>query len=166
MAFIVHCEKKIFRSFGKELPCAIGKNGYSQNKTEGDGKTPLGIFPLRRVWYRKDRVILPPLKIAAREILPQDGWCDDPSDARYNLRVALPYAARHENLWREDGAYDLFVEIGYNDDPVIPGKGSAIFLHCEVDGFKPTEGCVALKKEDLIGILPQLDADSRIDIRA
>ena len=99
-----------------------------------------------------------------RAIAIADGWCDDPGDAAYNRPVALPYKARAERLWREDGLYDLVVLLGYNDDPVVPGKGSAIFLHIARDDYGPTEGCVALSRADLLEVLKTADAGSRVVI--
>jgi hypothetical protein len=93
---------------------------------------------------------------------PQDGWCDDPAAAAYNRPVRLPYAASAERLWREDGIYDLIVPLGYNDDPVVPGAGSAIFLHVAHPDYAPTEGCVALAPADLMRVLGSADTGSRV----
>jgi L,D-peptidoglycan transpeptidase YkuD (ErfK/YbiS/YcfS/YnhG family) len=84
---------------------------------------------------------------------PTDGWCDAPDDENYNRLVALPYGGHAEELWRKEFVYDLLAVIGYNDDPVIPGGGSAIFLHLAVADFTPTEGCVALAANDLESLL-------------
>ncbi|MFO1112843.1 MAG: L,D-transpeptidase family protein [Rhodospirillales bacterium] len=134
--------------------CALGRGGITAGKREGDGATPAGRFPLREVYYRPDRLRPPPgcgLPVAA--IDPGLGWCDDPADAAYNHPVRLPFAASHEDMWREDGLYDLLAVVGCNDDPVIPGRGSAIFLHVARPDFAPTEGCVALALDDLIALL-------------
>ena len=93
------------------------------------------------------------------------GWCDDASDPGYNKPVRLPSKARHERLWREDGLYDLIVPLGYNDDPAVPGLGSAIFLHCARPDYGPTEGCVAVARADLLVLLPSCGPATRIDIR-
>ena len=81
------------------------------------------------------------------------GWCDDSADAEYNRQVRLPFHARHEILWREDYLYDLIVELGFNDDPVIAGRGSAIFLHVAREDYAPTEGCVACALPDLMELV-------------
>src|SRR6185312_8513924 len=99
-------------------------------------------------------------------IAPQDGWCDDPADTVYNRPVHLPYRARAERLWREDGIYDLIVPLGYNDAPAVPGLGSAIFLHVARPDFGPTEGCVALARADLLALLADADGRSRVVVAA
>ncbi len=138
---------------GNEVRCAIGRGGITSEKKEGDGATPAGLFPLRRVMYRPDRMAAPETKLPLRALTPEDGWCDDPQDAAYNRLVSLPFSAGHERLWRDDYIYDVIVELGYNDDPVAPGLGSAIFMHVAAPGYGPTEGCVALGLKDLLALL-------------
>ena len=91
-----------------------------------------------------------------------DGWCDDPNSTSYNTLVRLPFSYRHEILWRDDSIYDVIVQLGYNDNPVIPGKGSAIFLHVAKPGYSPTEGCVALSIEDLLYILKTAEPETQL----
>ncbi len=152
---------------GKSYPCAIGKSGVARGdeKTEGDGKTPTGIFPCLQLFYRKDRLALPALRLPASVISEQDGWCDDPTRPEYNQHVLIPFLGRCEKLWREDAAYNIIVVLGYNINPIIRGKGSAIFLHCAHENFDATEGCVAITQDALLEILPQISADTAIDIR-
>jgi len=145
--------------------CAIGKGGFAADKKEGDGATPLGFFPMRECWYRADRMNTPVTKLPLKIIHPDDGWCDDPKSPDYNRHVKLPFAPSHEKLWRDDGVYDLIVPLGYNDDPVVPGRGSAIFMHIAKPNYLPTEGCVALAKNDLLDLLPQLDAQTLVIIK-
>jgi L,D-peptidoglycan transpeptidase YkuD (ErfK/YbiS/YcfS/YnhG family) len=143
-----------FARFGDHVVrCVLGRGGRSHDKREGDGATPIGRWRLRALLYRADRLAMPVTGLDCRAIGPADGWCDDPADARYNQPVRLPYAGRTESLWRSDHVYDLIVPLGYNDDPVVPGLGSAIFLHCARHDFAPTEGCVALGQEDLLRYL-------------
>lgn len=151
---------------GKAYRCALGRSGVTKTseKKEGDGATPAGTHALRELWYRADRLPRPTCALRIREIHPNDGWCDDPGHPSYNTHVRLPFPAGHETLWREDEAYDLIVPLGYNDDPVIPGKGSAIFLHVAKTGYAPTAGCVALKRHDLLEILASIDPDTRMAI--
>lgn len=138
--------------------CALGRAGLSSDKREGDGATPIGRFPLRRVLYRADRVILPALSLPAAPIDPGDGWCDDPASPDYNRQVRLPCAARHEHLWRLDSLYDIVVVLGHNDDPPVAGAGSAIFLHVASADYRPTEGCVAVARDDLLALLAECRA--------
>lgn len=148
----------------KEYRCALGRGGILDNKKEGDGATPAGSFPLREVYYRADRAIEPETIFPTHAISENDGWCDDPSDSNYNRFVKLPHTARHEKLWREDNIYDVIVVVGYNDDPPIPGKGSAIFIHVARPELTPTDGCIALAEEDLLEILKTVDQETLISI--
>lgn len=149
------------------VPCALGRGGVRADKREGDGATPLGTFPLRRLWYRAGRLGAPVMcGLPTRAIRREDGWCDDPTSPEYNRPVTLPHAARHERLWRDDSLYDLVVELGYNDDPVVPGAGSAIFLHVARPDYGPTEGCVAVARADLLRLLSGTGPDARLRIAA
>lgn len=287
---------------GKTYHCAIGKGGFSDDKKEGDGCTPLGIFPLRELWCRADKIKKPKTNLPIKIIKQDDGWCDDVNSPDYNKHILLPiprgegkynYASqklidfsrvlikkptspeaklwsvlrnrqingfkfrrqhpiehyiadfycegmnliidlegesnftsygknrdairskylqekgyqiirfsnseirenfeavlhsiyaitteialtlttsqsdreqvpRHENLWRDDDVYDLIIPIGYNDSPIAAGKGSAIFIHVARENYEPTEGCVALKLEDLLRILPFFSTKTLIEIK-
>ena len=140
---------------GRRVRCAFGRSGViaAGDKREGDGKTPLGDWPLRRVLYRADHGGAPQTALETRAIMPDEGWCDAPADPSYNQPVRLPYPASAEKLWRDDRLYDLVVVLGHNDDPVEPGMGSAIFLHLASHDYRPTEGCVALRRPDLEALL-------------
>jgi len=128
--------------------------------------TPAGRFPLLRAFYRADRLAAPATALPLAALAASDGWVDDPRDPRYNTQVTLPYPASHERLWRDDALYDLIVVIGYNTGPVVPGKGSAIFLHCARPDFSPTEGCIAVARDALASLLGLLGPGSTITIRA
>lgn len=141
---------------GERYRCSLGKAGLTGSKREGDHKTPVGSFPLKACWYRADRLEKPQTGLPLREIQPDDGWCDDVASADYNQPVKLPFPASHEELWREDEKYDVIVTLGYNDTPLIPGKGSAIFFHVAPDDYPPTEGCVGLKRADLLKVLSEV----------
>ncbi len=147
------------------FPCALGRAGILDPKREGDGGTPAGRFPLRRLLYRADRVARIETRLAAAHIEPVDGWCDDPADPAYNRPVTLPYPARHERLWLDSDLYDLVVIIGHNDDPVVPGAGSAVFLHVARADWGPTEGCVAFRRADLLTLLARLGPGDAVAIR-
>ncbi len=132
---------------------AFGRGGVRVHKQEGDGATPAGLLPLRRVLYRADRVARPRSAVPAMPLAPHDGWCDDPSHADYNRPVRLPHDGRHEALWRTDSVYDIIGVLGWNDAPVVRGLGSAIFLHGARPDFAPTEGCIALALPNLSTLL-------------
>ena len=149
---------------GRITPCAVGRGGVRGEKREGDGVTPAGVWPIRRILFRPDRLAPPRTKLPAAPIQPQDGWCDDPADPNSNEPVTLPYEASHEEMWREDGLYDLVAILGYNDDPPEPGRGSAIFLHVARPDYGPTEGCVALALPDLLMLLEQAGPEAALHI--
>ena len=132
---------------------ALGRGGVRADKSEGDGATPLGLLPLRRVLYRADRIAIPRAAVPREPIAPADGWCDDPADPAYNRMIRLPHSASHEELWRPDGLYDIIGVLGWNDAPPRPGRGSAIFLHVATRDFAPTAGCIALALADLRAVL-------------
>ncbi|MEW5703981.1 MAG: L,D-transpeptidase family protein [Pseudomonadota bacterium] len=146
------------------LRCALGRAGVQTDKREGDGATPVGVFPLRRVLYRPDRLKKPETRLPLAALRPQDGWCDAPDHPDYNRPVTFPFAASAEALWREDALYDLVLIPGFNDSPVVPGKGSAIFVHLAGAGYAATEGCVAFDLADLQQILRQADTHARLCI--
>lgn len=157
---------KVFTAFsdgrfdlgGRTVRCALGKGGVVpvSEKREGDGATPLGLWPVRRILYRPDKVAKPLSALQVSAIARDDGWCDESRDQNYNRPVKLPYPASHERLWRKDDLYDLVLVLGYNDDPVRPGKGSAIFLHVARANYSPTLGCIALAKPNVRVLLATL----------
>jgi L,D-peptidoglycan transpeptidase YkuD (ErfK/YbiS/YcfS/YnhG family) len=145
--------------------CALGRAGIAASKVEADGATPVGRFPLRRLYYRADRIAAPKTGLPVSVIGEGDGWCDDPACASYNSLVALPHTGSHEYLCRDDGLYDIVVQIGHNDDPAVPGLGSGIFLHVAAADYAPTEGCVALAIDDLRSVIADCDTRSVIAIQ-
>lgn len=149
------------------MRCAIGRAGIRDAavKREGDGATPTGLWPFRRALYRADRLDAPRTVLDLAPITPEDGWCDDPAHPEYNRQVRLPFDASHERLWREDALYDLIVVLGYNDEAPVAGAGSAIFLHVATDDYAPTEGCVALARDDLLAMVEGCAKNETIDIR-
>ncbi len=142
---------------GWQARAVLGAGGIRIRKQEGDGATPAGVLPLRRVLYRADRLPRPRAAVPVSPLAPQDGWCDDPTNSAYNRPVRLPYAARHEALWRTDAVYDVIGVLGWNDAPPVRGPGtapgSAIFLHLARPDRAPTAGCIALDRADLIALL-------------
>ena len=137
----------------KILPCQVGRNGFTNIKFEGDGCTPTGNWHLLTVYYRPDRLAFPKTLLPVVAITPDMGWSDDPSDPSYNLEVKLPYNFSHESLWRDDCLYDIFITTSHNSSPVIPGQGSAIFIHQMHENKTPTAGCLALQLTDLNHII-------------
>jgi L,D-peptidoglycan transpeptidase YkuD (ErfK/YbiS/YcfS/YnhG family) len=150
----------------RAMRCAVGRTGITADKRESDGATPAGLLAMRRVFFRPDREPPPATKLPSAPLDPADGWCDAPDDAQYNCLVRLPYRARAEALWRADAVYDLIVVLGWNDAPVVKGRGSAIFLHLARPDFAPTDGCIALARSDLLTVLAAADAASRVVVGA
>jgi L,D-peptidoglycan transpeptidase YkuD (ErfK/YbiS/YcfS/YnhG family) len=146
---ILHCGDDRFRA-------AIGVGGIGVKRSEGDGVTPIGVFPPRLVLYRADRLACPITTLPLAKIEADDGWCDAPLDPLYNRRVKRPYGASTEALWRDDRLYDLIVILGFNDAPVVPGAGSAIFLHVAHTDYSHTQGCVAVSFADALAALAQV----------
>jgi L,D-peptidoglycan transpeptidase YkuD (ErfK/YbiS/YcfS/YnhG family) len=147
------------------FPVALGRSGVVSRKREGDGGTPRGILPLRRLWFRRDKVRRPRTALPLQPIRKTDLWCDAPGDRNYNRHVRAPYAASHEEMRRTDDVYDYVVELGWNDRPRISGRGSAIFMHLARPGFKPTAGCVALRRRDMERLLPFLGPETVMVVR-
>jgi L,D-peptidoglycan transpeptidase YkuD (ErfK/YbiS/YcfS/YnhG family) len=151
-----------------EAPCVFGKAGLvsAEGKREGDGASPIGVWPVRRVFYRADRLDAPETRLRLDPVMNEDGWCDAPDDPAYNRMVKRPYEASHEALVRDDGLYDLIVVLGHNDDPPVQGLGSAIFLHCRPDHDRGTLGCVAIPQTDLVRLVEALAPGDSIEICA
>jgi len=144
--------------------CALGSGGIVADKREGDGGTPTGIFAVRRLLYRHDRIGRPLTTLPAQPIQHAHGWCDDPASPHYNRQVRRPSAHGHEHLWRADGLYDLVLVIGHNDRPAVPGRGSAIFVHVARPDHAPTEGCIAFDIDDLLRIVARLKPGDAIHV--
>jgi L,D-peptidoglycan transpeptidase YkuD (ErfK/YbiS/YcfS/YnhG family) len=111
------------------------------------------VLPLRTVLYRPDRGDKPHAAVPLQPLSQADGWCDDPASPDYNRPVRLPIAASAEALWRDDAVYDIIGVLGWNDAPIQPGRGSAIFLHIAQPDYTPTEGCIALAPDHLRRVL-------------
>lgn len=152
------------RFAGRSLDFSVGAGGIDVKGGEGDGITPIGAFALRDVWYRADRLAVS-TALPCHVITPDDGWSDDPADAAYNQHIRLPYAPSHERLHRETGVYDVLAVMDYNLDPIVPGRGSAVFLHVWGGAGQPTAGCVALPRDDLLWVLAKWQADSRVIVQ-
>lgn len=150
---------------GGDAPAACGRAGVRSAKREGDGASPAGTFPLLSALYRPDRMAPPRTGLPLSPLQPDDWWVDDPADANYNRLVSLPYPAHGEAMWRDDGLYDIVVEVGYNVSPIVLGAGSAIFLHVAHADLSPTAGCIAVARNILIALMPLLAIGSTITIR-
>lgn len=152
----------------RQAPCALGRSGVraASQKREGDGASPAGVWPIRRLLYRPDKGPPPATALPAQAIARDDAWCDTPDDADYNRPIKLPHPGSFEKMWRDDHLYDLVVVLGHNDDPPKPFMGSCIFLHLAKPGYAPTEGCVAVSREDMEAFLARVKPGDTLEIRA
>ena len=144
--------------------CCIGKKGLTINKKEGDKKTPKGIFEIENLYFRKDRLEKPLTHLRCTKIKKDMGWCDDVNLPRkYNKLIKISKKLRHEKLKRKDSKYDLMIPIKYNFKKPIIGLGSCIFIHL-TKNYKPTDGCIAIKKKDFLIMLKLIKKSSKIKI--
>ena len=160
---IIHVKNKntlIIEDF--TFRCCIGKNGFNSNKKEGDYSTPKGLFSLKKLYFRKDRVGMPRCSLNKKNIEKNMAWCDDPKNKKYNEEIKTSNKNLKENLYRKDHKYDYIISINHNEKKT-PGKGSAIFIHL-TDNYKPTTGWVALKKKDFEILLKLIDKKTKIKI--
>ena len=145
------------------MKCAIGKKGIGRKKKEGDLITPKGQFRIKLILYRKDRV---KLKTKLKKVAIQKNmvWCDDPKSQRYNQLVKLPFNFRHEKLYKKENIYDIVLVLNFNMSPAKKNKGSAIFIHVAKKNYKKTEGCVAIRKSELLKIVGELETKTKVKI--
>ena len=162
MIIVKRSENLLFKNL--KFKCSLGKNGVTQNKVEGDKCTPSGIYRLKQVFYRADRIKKFTTNIKKIKIKKNMGWCDDSSSKKYNHLIKIPNKFSHEKLYRKDHIYDIIVVLNYNMNPVIKKKGSAIFMHIAKKNYSKTLGCIGLKKNDLLEILNKVKKDNKIKI--
>ena len=143
--------------------CSIGKNGLKKNKIEGDKSTPLGTFQLGDLYWRPDRVKKPETRLKCIPITKNMKWCNDENSKFYNKEFTKNIDIKHEKLFRKDYKYDFLIVTSYNRKKIIKNKGSAIFLHLTKD-YKPTAGCIALKKKDFLILLKLINKKTKIFI--
>jgi L,D-peptidoglycan transpeptidase YkuD (ErfK/YbiS/YcfS/YnhG family) len=162
MIIVKRSENLLFKKL--KFKCSLGKNGVTKNKVEGDKCTPSGVYRLKQVFYRADRIKKITTNLKKVKIKKNMGWCDDPSSERYNRLIKIPYKFSHERLYRKDHIYDIVVILNYNMNPVVKKRGSAIFMHITKKNYLKTLGCIALKKNDLLKILNKVKKDNIIKI--
>lgn len=151
---------------GRRFPCAIGKGGIRADKREGDGATPVGVFRLISAGYRADRLTAPMIALPLAAMGHADIWSDDPADGAYNHGFSARFHPfSHERMRRGDPLYDLIATTDHNWPDAVPGGGSAIFVHCWKGVRRPTAGCVAFRRRDLIWILERWTARSRLIVQ-
>jgi len=146
-----------------KVKCAIGKKGIGFKRKEGDLITPKGKFKIKFILYRADRV-----KVTSRlkkiAIKKDMGWCDDPNSKEYNKLIKLPFKYNYEKLYKKENIYDIVLVLNFNMNPVRKNKGSAIFIHISKNNYKKTQGCIAVKKYQLLKIIKKLKTDTSVTI--
>ena len=147
-----------------KFKCALGKAGIGNKKAEGDNITPIGIFRIVKIYYRKDRIKKITSNFRPIEISKDMCWCDDPKSKKYNQLIKLPTKYNNEKLFKKNNIYDLIIVLNYNMKPVIKNKGSAIFIHVAKKNYKKTAGCIALKKIDLINLVKEIKRNTKVHI--
>ena len=160
----IKLKRKYLYYLNHKIKCAIGKNGITKNKKEGDLKTPSGIFKLKKIFYRKDRIKFIKTPLKQDYIKKNIGWCDDPASIFYNKEIKYPFKSSAEKLWRKDNIYDVIIVLNYNFNPIIKNKGSAIFLHIRKKNYAPTKGCVAINKKDMMNLLVNIKSNTKLVI--
>ena len=148
-----------------KFKCALGKAGIRNKKKEGDNITPKGIYKIIKIYYRDDRIKKISSKFKLIKITKNMGWCDDPKSKKYNQLIKLPNKYSHEKLYKKNNTYDLLLVLDYNMKPIVKNKGSAIFIHVAKRNYKPTAGCIALKKKDLLKLTKIIKLSTKILIK-
>ena len=157
-------KNKILSYGNYKVKCAVGKRGIGIKFKEGDLITPKGIYRVKYVLYRKDRVGKIQTKLKKIIIRKNMGWCDDPRSKRYNKIIKLPSTFSHEKLYKKENIYDIVLVLNYNMSPIIKNKGSAIFIHISNNKYSSTQGCIAIKKKELLKLIDFIDKKTKIII--
>jgi L,D-peptidoglycan transpeptidase YkuD (ErfK/YbiS/YcfS/YnhG family) len=138
----------------------LGQNGVSETKREGDKATPAGAFGIQPVMYGVGPN--PGVRYRYRRVVCGDWWVEDPRSQFYNrfhhVRCGAkpPFRITSEDMSRSPVSYRHLAVIDFNTHPIVPGRGSGIFLHVSASGT-PTLGCVSLTRPQLVTALRWLD---------
>ena len=162
MHILIKNKKLIYNNY--RIKCAIGKRGIRKKKEEGDFITPIGLHKINYILYRKDRIKKLDTILKKLPIKKNMGWCDDSKSKKYNKLIKIPFTYSYEKLFRRENIYDIILVLNYNMNPIKKNKGSAIFIHIAKKGYKSTEGCVAIKKIELIKLLKNIRKNTKVKI--
>ena len=160
----IFINKKYLTYNNYKVKCAIGRRGIGKKQKEGDQITPKGIFRVKKILYRKDKVRRLPSRIKKISIEKNMGWCDDPLSKDYNKLIKYPFSYKSENLYKKNNIYDIILVLNFNMQPIKKNKGSAIFIHIAKNSFEPTEGCVAIKRVELKKLVNFITSKTKIII--
>ena len=160
----IYVSKKYLTYQNNKVKCAIGKKGIGKKQKEGDQITPRGTFRIKNILYRKDKINYLRSVIKKTPIKKNMGWCDDPKSKDYNKLIKYPFNFKSEKLYRSNNIYDIILVLDFNMHPIKKNKGSAIFIHISNDKYSPTQGCIAIKKKELLKIIEFIDKKTKIII--
>ena len=160
----IYISKKYLTYQNNKVKCAIGKKGIGRKQKEGDQITPRGIFRVKDILYRKDKINYLRSVIKKTQIKKNMGWCDDPKSKDYNKLIKYPFNYKSEKLYRSNNIYDIILVLDFNMHPIKKNKGSAIFIHISNNKYNPTQGCIAIKKKELLKLIDFIDKKTKIII--
>ncbi len=160
----IFINKKYLTYGNLKAKCALGKKGIGIKKKEGDLITPKGLFKIKKVFYRRDRLKYLDTKLSKNVITNKMGWCDDSKSKKYNQLIKYPFSFRSEKLYRKDNIYDIILILDFNMKPILKKRGSAIFLHVAKKDFSPTKGCIAISKINLKRLVGKINKRTKIKI--
>ena len=160
----IYVSKKYLTYQNNKVKCAIGKRGIGKKQKEGDQITPRGTFRIKNILYRKDKINYFKSVIKKTPIKKNMGWCDDPKSKDYNKLIKYPFNYKSEKLYRSNNIYDIILVLDFNMHPIKKNKGSAIFIHISNNKYSPTQGCIAIKKKELLKLIKFIDKKTKIFI--
>ena len=160
----IYVSKKYLTYQNNKVKCAIGKKGIGKKQKEGDQITPRGTFRVKSILYRKDKINYFKSVIKKTPIKKNMGWCDDPKSKDYNKLIKYPFNYKSEKLYRSKNIYDIILVLDFNMRPIKKNKGSAIFIHISNNKYSPTQGCIAIKKKELLKLIKFIDKKTKIFI--
>ena len=162
MHILIKNKNIIFDNY--RIKCAVGKRGINVKRKEGDFITPIGLYKIKYILYRKDKFKKLNTSLKKIPIKKNMGWCDDPKSKNYNKLISIPFNYSHEKLFKKENTYDIILVLNYNMKPIKKNKGSAIFIHIAKKNYKSTAGCVAVKKEHLMNLIKNIKRTTKIKI--
>ena len=160
----IYISKKYLTYQNNKVKCAIGKRGIGKKQKEGDQITPRGTFRIKNILYRKDKINYFRSVIKKTPIKKNMGWCDDPKSKDYNKLIKYPFNYKSEKLYRSNNIYDIILVLDFNMHPIRKNKGSAIFIHISNSKYSSTQGCIAIKKKELLKLIKFIDKKTKIII--
>lgn len=136
-------------------------------KTEGDDRSPAGVFDLGGVWGIHKSVKKHP-KTFYHQVTSRDLWVEDPKSKLYNQFVTLDREPNTEwekkaQMVQNDYPHSLKMFIGHNAYPnVVANGGSSIFFHIwRREGAAASAGCTTMPENKLRELIAAVDPGRR-----